>query len=138
MAQQVGTVEDYVAGFPDDIQQILRHIRQVFVDRVPDAGEKISYQMPTVTMSGEALLYYAAWKQHLGMYPIPRAEPALEEQLAPYRAAKDTVRFAYRKPIPYELIEKMVAMLVRRRLVSENDPQNGNPHGPNDQSRVDI
>ena len=54
-------------------------------------------------------MYYAAWKQHIGMYPIPAAEPALESRIAPYRAAKDTVRFTYKKPIPYELIDDVVA-----------------------------
>jgi uncharacterized protein YdhG (YjbR/CyaY superfamily) len=119
MAEPTGTVEDYIRGHPAEIQDTLREIRRRIGGIVPEPGEKISYQMPTVTMSGESLLYYAAWKQHIGMYPIPPAEPALEEQLAPYRAAKDTVRFSYKKPIPYELIEEVVAMLVRRRLDSE-------------------
>ena len=122
MADQTGTVEDYIRGYPEDVQAILRELRRRIGDAVPDSGEKISYQMPTVTMEGQALLYYAAWKQHIGMYPIPTAEPALEEQLAPYRAAKDTVRFTYKKPIPYDLIDSLVAMMVRRRLDSENDP----------------
>ena len=89
---------------------------------MPEAGEKISYQMPTVTMDGQALVYYAAWKQHIGMYPIPLADEALEARIAPYRAAKDTVKFTYRKPIPYDLIETGRQLLVRRRLDSENDP----------------
>ena len=108
-----------------DIQDILSELQRRIGAIVPDVGEKISYQMPTVTMSGEALLYYAAWKQHIGMYPIPPAEPELEAQIAPYRAAKDTVRFPYKKPIPYDLIDAMVAMLVSRRLTSANDSQNG-------------
>jgi uncharacterized protein YdhG (YjbR/CyaY superfamily) len=122
MADHSGTVDDYIRGYPADVQGILREIQRRIAVLVPAAGEKISYQMPTVTMSGEALLYYAAWKQHIGMYPIPPAGPALEQQLAPYRAAKDTVRFTYKKPIPYELIDDVVAMLVSRRLDSANDP----------------
>ena len=123
MAEQAGSVEEYILGYPDDVGAILRELRRRIGDVVPDAGEKISYQMPTVTMSGESLVYYAAWKQHIGMYPIPRAEVALEARIAPYRAAKDSVRFTYKKPIPYELIDDMVAMLVRHRLDSENDPK---------------
>ena len=124
MIEQTGTVEDYIRGYPEDIRDVLRELQRRIGAIVPDVGEKISYQIPTVTMGGQPLVYYAAWKQHIGMYPIPPAEPALEEQIAPYRAAKDTVRFTYKKPIPYELIEDMVAMVVLRRLDSENDPQN--------------
>ena len=123
MAEQAGSVEEYILGYPDDVRTILRELRRRIGDVVPGAGEKISYRMPTVTMDGQALLYYAAWKQHIGMYPIPSAEPSLEQRLAPYRAAKDAVRFTYKKPIPYDLIDDMVEMLVRHRLDSENDPK---------------
>jgi len=123
VAPTAADVEQYLAGFPDDIQQILQRIRQIFADRVPDAGETISYQMPTVTMDGKYLVYFAAWKQHIGMYPIPVAGEALESRIGPYRAAKDTVKFMYRKPIPYDLIEQIADLLVRRRLESEMDPQ---------------
>lgn len=125
MSEQTGTVEDYIRGFPEDTQDVLREIRRRIAAIVPDVGEKISYQMPTVTMSGESLVYYAAWKQHIGMYPIARAEAALEAKIAPYRAAKDSVRFPYTKPIPYDLIADIVAMLVQRRLDSPNDPGGG-------------
>ena len=120
VAQAAADVEDYIAGFSDETQQILRRIRQIFADRVPDAGEKISYQMPSVTMDGSYLVYFAAWKQHIGMYPIPVAERALESRIGPYRGAKDAVKFGYKKPIPYDLIEEIADLLVRRRL--ENAP----------------
>ena|SRR6476620_2339576 len=126
MATQTGTVEAYIRGYPQDVQVILEEIRRRIGVIVPEAGEKISYQMPTVTMEGRALVYYAAWKHHIGMYPIPPADAALEARIAPHRAAKDTVKFTYRKPIPYELIEDVVALLVRRRWESENDPVQGN------------
>jgi uncharacterized protein YdhG (YjbR/CyaY superfamily) len=124
VAQQVGTVEEYLDGFPDDIQQILRRIRQIFAERVPDAGDKISYQMPTVTMDGQSLVYYAAWKQHIGMYPIPIADEALESRILPCRGSKDGVKFSYRKPMPYDLIGQIADLLVRRRLDDELDPLN--------------
>ena len=118
-------VENYITGFSDDIQQILRRIRQIFADRVPGAGEKISYQMPTVTMDGQPLVYFAGWKQHIGMYPIPVAEESLESRITPYRGSKDTVKFTYRKPIPYDLIEQIAELMVRRRLDEELDPTTG-------------
>ncbi len=125
MTEPSAAVQEYIQSYPQDVQVILREIRRRIGGIVPEVGEKISYQIPTVTMDGRALLYYAAWKQHIGIYPIPPAEPALEVKIAPYRAAKDTVRFTYNKPIPYELLDEMVAMLVRRRVDSENDPQVG-------------
>ena len=91
-------------------------------DRVPDAGETISYQMPTVTMDGKYLVYFAAWKQHIGMYPIPVAGEALENRIAPYRGAKDAVKFLYKKPIPYDLIEQIADLLVSRRLERDLRP----------------
>lgn len=127
MAMRFGTVDEYIAGYPEDIQLILQEIRHRAGALVPDDGEKISYQMPTVTMEGRALVYYAAWKLHIGMYPIPPAGAALESRIAPYRAAKDAVKFPYKKPIPYELIDDIVALLVRRRIENENDPQREPP-----------
>ncbi|MET0863729.1 MAG: DUF1801 domain-containing protein [Nakamurella sp.] len=123
MAHTATDVDDYIAGYPEDVQAILRRIRQIFAERVPDAGEKISYQMPSVTMDGNYLVYYAAWKQHIGMYPIPVADETLESRIGPYRTAKDAVKFVYRKPIPYDLIEQIADLLVRRRLDSELDPR---------------
>ena len=122
MAESAVDVDDYIAGFSDEIQQILRRIQRIFEDRVPAAGEKISYQMPTVTMDDRALVYYAAWKQHIGMYPIPVAGDELESRITPYRGAKDAVKFVYRRPIPYDLIEDIAELLIRRRVDSELDP----------------
>ena len=72
--------------------------------------------MPTITLNGESLVYFAAWKHHIGLYPIPPADGALERELAPYRAAKDTVRLPLRQPIPYDLIERVTALLVKNRV----------------------
>ena len=71
--------------------------------------------MPTVTLDGVPLMYFAAWKRHIGVYPVPPAQGALERELAPYRAAKDTVRFPLSRPVPYELIERLAAFLAERR-----------------------
>lgn len=122
MAQSVADFDEYISGCAKDVQEILGRIRRIFADLVPAAGEKISYQMPTVTMDGQSLVYFAAWKQHIGMYPIPVAEEALESRILPYRGSKDTVKFFYRKPIPYDLIEQIAELLVRRREDSELDP----------------
>ncbi len=91
----------------------------------PGAGETIRYQMPTITLHGKYLVYFAAWKRHIGLYPIPRLGEALEAEITPYRAAKDTVRFPLKKPLPFELIERLVAALVARAA-----PAGTHPPGP--------
>jgi uncharacterized protein YdhG (YjbR/CyaY superfamily) len=109
------TVDEYLAGLPEEVRAITRRILDGLRDVVPGPGETFSYQMPTVTMHGKALVYVGAWKKHIGLYPIPVAGEPLESQLAPYRSAKDTVRFPYAKGIPYELVPEIGRLLVARR-----------------------
>jgi uncharacterized protein YdhG (YjbR/CyaY superfamily) len=109
------TVDEYISRYPDDVQGVLRRIRAVLHDAVPRSGEKISYQMPTITMDGQALVYFAAWKKHIGMYPIPVRDDDLEREIAPYRAATDTVRFPFSQEIPLALIGRIGALLVELR-----------------------
>lgn len=118
MANRFATIDDYISSFPEDVQVILEEVRRTIRNVVPTAGETISYQIPTITINGKYLVYFAAWKHHISLYPIPAADEAFEQELAPYRAAKGTVRFPFRKPIPYDLIERMVALLVKQRLDS--------------------
>lgn len=115
MAAKFATVDEYVAAQPDDVQQILNEIRRTIRGVVPDYGERISYQMPTATQAGHDVVYFAAWKRHIGMYPVPEGDASLEQDLAPYRAVTSTVRFPYTGPIPYGLIGRMVALLVAQR-----------------------
>ena len=72
--------------------------------------------MPAVMLGGRYAIHYAGWKRHLGLYPVPVLNDELEQQLAPYRAAKDSVNFAYSSPVPYQLIERVVAAIVSLRV----------------------
>ena len=112
MAQTPLTVDDYIASFPPEVAAVLEAVRRTIDGVVPGAGEKISYQMPTVTIDGRALCYDAAWKRHLGIYPVPPLDAELEAEVAPYRAAKDTVRIPYTEPVPLDLIGRVVASLL--------------------------
>ena len=109
------TVEAYLASFPPDIQVILQRVRESILDVVPGAEEKISYGIPTVSLGGKHFVYFAGWKHHVGIYPVPRADGELEQALAPYRAAKDSLNFPYAKPIPYDLIVRVAEFLTERK-----------------------
>lgn len=103
------SVEEYIARFPPDVAEILERIRMIAREAVPGSGETISYQMPTVTVDDQALLYYAGWAKHIGIYPIPRFDEPLESEVAPYRAAKDSLRLPLNRPMPYDLIARIIA-----------------------------
>jgi uncharacterized protein YdhG (YjbR/CyaY superfamily) len=114
VAAQFTTIDEYIGLFPEDVQLILGEIRRRIRKVVPGAGETISYQIPTMTLNGRHLVYFAAWKHHISVYPVPAADEAFERELAPYLAGKGTVRFPLGKPIPYDLIERLVALLAQR------------------------
>jgi uncharacterized protein YdhG (YjbR/CyaY superfamily) len=109
------TVDEYLAGLPDDVRLRLEEVRRVVHEVVPDAGETISYAMPTFTLDDLPLLHVAAWKKHIGVYPLPPLDPELEAEVAPYRGAKDAMKLPYAEPLPRELVAKVVAVLVARR-----------------------
>ena len=111
----MGGVDDYISDRPDDVQEVLQRVRELFREAVPGSGEKISYQMPTVTLDGQALLYYAGWKKHLGIYPVPFGDAAYEAVVGPYRAAKDTCRFPYKDGVPYDVITTIAREAVAQR-----------------------
>ena len=116
---QFETIDDYIASFPTDVQAILEAVRQSIRKAAPGTEETISYQMPTFTLNGKGLVCFGSWKRHIGFYGIHAVDVALEQELSPYRAAKSTLRFPLREPIPYDLIERLVALLMRNRLEGE-------------------
>jgi uncharacterized protein YdhG (YjbR/CyaY superfamily) len=109
------TIEDYISTFPPAVQDILTEVRQRIHRAVPGAGETISYRIPTITLAGRHLIYFAAWTHHLSVYPVPAADDQLAAELAAYRAAKGTLRFPLDRPIPYQLIERVAAGLATQR-----------------------
>jgi uncharacterized protein YdhG (YjbR/CyaY superfamily) len=115
MATVFATVDAYVESFPEETRVILSRVRSTILAEVPGAEEKIRYGMPAVMLGGRYAIHYAAWKRHLGLYPVPVLDDALETELAPYRAAKDSVNFAYSAPIPYDLIGRVAAAIVALR-----------------------
>ena len=116
MANKYETIDDYIASKPPEVQPILEAVRQTLRKAVPEADEAISYEIPTFKLDGRYVVYFAAWKNHLSVYPIPDADEALEKELAPFRAAKGTLKFPLGEPIPYDLIERVAKRLLSRRL----------------------
>jgi len=108
-------IDEYIAGFPSGVQEILHRIRMAIREAAPEAEETISYQMPTFTLKGN-LVHFAAYKKHIGLYPAPAGTEAFKKKLTVYRAAKGTVRFPLDEPIPFDLIGQLVKFRVKENL----------------------
>jgi uncharacterized protein YdhG (YjbR/CyaY superfamily) len=115
MPQSFATIDEYVAALPEHARPVMEGLRRSIRAVVPQVGETISYAMPTFTLDGLPLVHVAAWKKHVGLYPLPPLDEELAAQVAPYRAAKDTMQLKYAQPVPYDLVERVVAVMVRRR-----------------------
>ena len=109
------TVEEYLAGLPADVRARMVELRGVVHEVVPDVGEAISYAMPVFTLDGAPFLHVGAWKHHLGLYPVPRLDPALEAEVAPLRSGQDTVQLRHTAPLPHALLVRLVQAMADRR-----------------------
>lgn len=108
-------IDEYIAGFPEEVQEILEKIRATIREAAPDAQEAISYQMPTFKFHGN-LVHFAAFKKHIGFYPVPSGIEAFKEKLSAYKQGKGSVQFPLDEPIPYELISRIVEFRVKENL----------------------
>jgi uncharacterized protein YdhG (YjbR/CyaY superfamily) len=113
--QKFASVDSYIGSFPADVREILEKARRTILDAIPAAAEKISYQIPTITLNGAPLLYFAGWKHHISIYPVPSGDEAFERQVEPYRSAKSTLKFPLSRPVPYDLIERAARLSIQRR-----------------------
>jgi uncharacterized protein YdhG (YjbR/CyaY superfamily) len=111
-------ISEYIATFPEEIQVILEKIRDTIRKAAPDAKETISYQMPAFRLKGN-LVYFAAFKKHIGFFPTPGGIEAFKDELSDFEVSKGTIRFPLDKPIPYELITRIVAFRVKENLLKE-------------------
>ncbi|MDQ0091413.1 uncharacterized protein YdhG (YjbR/CyaY superfamily) [Paenibacillus anaericanus] len=105
------SIDEYIRKFTPEVQTILESLRKVIKESAPGAEEKMSYQMPTFALHGN-LVHFAAYKNHIGFYPTPSGIDAFREELAKYKGAKGSVQFPLEKPLPYELISKIVKFRV--------------------------
>lgn len=110
------TVDDYIAAFPKDVQPILQKMRTTIKEAAPEVEEAISYQIPTFKLNGHYLIYFAAYKKHIGLYPVPIGDAAFKKELLPYASGKATLKFPLNDPIPYKLVSKIVKVKVKNSL----------------------
>ena len=112
-----GSIDEYIASFPPEIQARLEAMRATIRAAAPDAEEKISYQMPTFFLKGN-LVHFAAFKQHIGFYPAPRGIEEFKEELSIYKGAKGSVQFPLDQPLPLDLVARIVRFRVAENLVA--------------------
>src|SRR5713101_9428569 len=105
-------IDEYIARFPKDIQDILQKIRMTIRNAAPDAEETIKYQIPTFTLKGN-LVHFAAFKKHIGFYPPSTGTEKFKKELSVYEGPKGSVKFPLDKPIPFALISKIVKFRVK-------------------------
>jgi uncharacterized protein YdhG (YjbR/CyaY superfamily) len=115
MGPQYTSIDEYIKTFPEDIQIILKKMRQTIHEAAPEAVEAISYQMPTFKLNGN-LVHFAAFKHHIGFFPTPSGLESFKNELAPYNGSKGGVQFPLDQPIPYDLVEKITKLRVKQNL----------------------
>jgi uncharacterized protein YdhG (YjbR/CyaY superfamily) len=106
-------IDAYIAEFPREVQQVLRKVRATIRAAAPKATEVISYKMPAFRQHG-ILVYFAAWKNHIGLYPPIAGDAAIEKAAAKYAGPKGNLQFPLDKPMPYDLIKRIVKLRVRQ------------------------
>ena len=107
------SIDDYISGFPVEVQHLLQQVRVKIKELAPRAEEAISYGIPTFKLNGN-LVHFAAFKNHIGLYPTPSGLEEFEKELSPYKQGKGSVQFPLDKPLPLDLIGKIVAYRVRK------------------------
>lgn len=108
-------IDEYIADFPKDIQVKLKQVRATIRKAAPETEETIKYAIPTFTLNGN-LVSFAAYKNHIGLYPAPRGVDAFKKELSAYKGNKSTLQIPLDKPIPVDLISRIVKFLVKRNL----------------------
>ena len=109
---QFKSIDEYIATFPEDVQKTLEELRSTIKASAPDAKETISYNIPTFTLNGKYLIYFAGWKNHISIYPIPTGSKEFNKEVSKYVEGKGTLKFPIDKPLPLKLITKMVKLKV--------------------------
>lgn len=116
ITKKPASVDEYIAGFPEEVQLLLDQVRETIKKAAPIAEELISYQMPAYKMNG-MLVYFAAFSKHIGFYPTASGIEAFKKELSIYKGAKGSVQFPHNKPLPLDLIARIVEYRVKENLL---------------------
>jgi uncharacterized protein YdhG (YjbR/CyaY superfamily) len=106
--EHFATIDEYIRASPAGVRPLIEQMRQAIHEAAPDAVEAISYRMPAFRLHKKNLVFFAAFKNHIGFYPIPSGMVAFKKELSPYKQGKGSVRFPLGEPIPYELVKEIV------------------------------
>jgi uncharacterized protein YdhG (YjbR/CyaY superfamily) len=112
---KIKNIDEYIAGFPGEVREILEEIREAVRKAAPGAKEAIKYKMPAFTLEGN-LVFFAAFKDHIGFYPPVAGSKELQKALAVYEGPKGSLKFPIDKPLPIALIRKVVKIRVKENL----------------------
>ena len=113
--KQANNVDEYISEYPVNVQEILQKLRQTVKESAPDAEELISYRIPAYRLNGN-LVYFGAFKDHIGFYPTSSGISAFKKELSKYKVSRGTVQFPIDQPIPYDLVRKITRHRVRENL----------------------
>lgn len=118
MKQQksITTIDEYISSFPSNVQNILKKFKDIIQAEAPEATETIKYQMPTFVLNEENLIHFAAYRNHIGLYPTPSAIIAFKKELKNYVTTKGAIQFVIAKSMPYDLIRKITEFRVNEVL----------------------
>lgn len=123
MAKNQRSIADYIGSLPDEVDVLFTEMVHTVRRLAPACEEAVKYDMPAFLLDGAPLLYLAAWKKHIGIYPVHRGDEAFENAVGPYRDKQDTVRFMLNQPIPFDILELIV--VTRLAAIGSSQPQDG-------------
>lgn len=108
--EKFDSVDEYIVSFPNEVRSVLQKLRKTVKTLVPEAMESMSYGMPGYKLNGKPLVYFAAFKRHIGFFPTPSGIDALDKETKQYRTGKGTMQFPHNKPVPWDLIKRIVKL----------------------------
>jgi uncharacterized protein YdhG (YjbR/CyaY superfamily) len=113
MTDKITNIDEYIQNYPENVQKILQGMRETIQKAVPEATETMSYGMPTFDLNGHHLVYFSAWKDHIGLYPLYADGPlAAEKAFTAFKQEKNSIHFPFTEPFPYDVVEKFARMRI--------------------------
>ncbi len=116
LSKKFKTVDEYLSTLPGDVKVLLLTVKELIQKSAPKAEELISYNIPAFKLNGINLIYFAGWKEHISIYPIPTGDAAFQKAISNYQGGKGTLKFPINKPLPISLIKKIIKFSLKENL----------------------